>query len=296
MWHLLKLARRNEIHQLSPELLPRQFSLEPDPLYHLTLSNDQAQGEAVEERRVLSEKHSMCPESNLGKADRHSPSTFKGSNCWHDAELKGPLSVISWSNPSWYRWPRRKWKDWGDSQWLGCWFSDLVSDLYVSGPQMISIGIAVVQLLGHVLLFVTPWTAAHQASLVCPSLSPWVCSNSCPLSQWCYPTILFSVTLLSSCHQSFPASGSFPISWLFTSGGQSIGASASVLPMNIQGWFPLGLTGLISVLSKGLSRVFSSTTIWKHQLFSAQPSLWSNSHICTYPTVYFPPRSQRAPF
>ena len=86
------------------------------------------------------------------------------------------------------------------------------------------------------------------------------------------------------------------MSQLFASGSQSIGASASALLVNTQGWFPLGLTGLISVLSKGLSRVFSSTTIWKHQLFSAQPSLWSNSHICTYPTVYFPPRSQRAPF
>ena len=84
--------------------------------------------------------------------------------------------------------------------------------------------------------------------------------------------------------QSSPASGSSSMSWLFTSGCQSIGASASVsvLSMNIQGWFPLGLTGLISLLSKGLSRVFSSTTIWKHQFFSAQPSLWSNSHICTW--------------
>ena len=90
-----------------------------------------------------------------------------------------------------------------------------------------------------------------------------------------------SVTPFSSCPQSFPASGSFPISWLFASGGQSIGASplASVLPINIQDWFPLGLTSLISLQSKGLSRVFSSTTIWKHQLFSSQPSLWSNSHI-----------------
>ena len=88
----------------------------------------------------------------------------------------------------------------------------------------------------------------------------------------------------SSCPQSFPASSSFPMIWLFTSGGQIIGASASasVLPMNIQGWFPLGLTGWISLQSKGLLRVFSITTIWKHQFFSAQPSLWSNSHICIW--------------
>ena len=102
------------------------------------------------------------------------------------------------------------------------------------------------------------------------------------ISRWCHPTISSSVVPFSSCLQSFPASGSFPMSWLFTSGGQSIGASASVLPMNIQGWFPLGLTGLISLLSKGCSRVFSNTTVWKHQFFSSQSSLGSNSHIHTW--------------
>ena len=88
----------------------------------------------------------------------------------------------------------------------------------------------------------------------------------------------------STCPQSFPASGSFQMSQLLASGGQSMGSSvsASVLSMNIQGWFPLGLTGLISLQSKRLSRVFSSTTIWKHQFFGTQPSLWSNSHICTW--------------
>ena len=120
----------------------------------------------------------------------------------------------------------------------------------------------------------------QHARLPCPSLSPGVCSNSCPLSQWCHPTISSSVVPFS-CPQSFPASGSFPVSWLFTSGGQSVEASApaSVLPMNIQGWFPLRLTDLISLLSKRFSKVFPSTTIWKHQFFSDQPSLWSNSHI-----------------
>ena len=91
-----------------------------------------------------------------------------------------------------------------------------------------------------------------------------------------------SVVPFSSCPQSFPASGSFPMSWLFTSGCQSIRASVSALPMNIQDWFPLGLTCLISLLSKGLSRVFSSTTVQKHQFFSTQPSSWYNSHICTW--------------
>ena len=102
-------------------------------------------------------------------------------------------------------------------------------------------------------------------------------------AQWCHPTISHSVVPFSSCLQSFPASGSFPMSQLFAWGGQSIGASAlaSVLSMNIQGWFPLGLTGLISLQSKGLARFFSNTTVQKHDFFGAQPSLWSNSiHDC----------------
>ena len=110
--------------------------------------------------------------------------------------------------------------------------------------------------------------------LPCPSPSPWVHSKSCPLSQWCHPAISSSVPF-SSCLQSFPGSGSLPASWLFSSGGQSIGASASasVLPMNIQGWFSLGLTSLISMLSKGLSRVISNTTVQKHQFFGTRLSL-----------------------
>ena len=123
----------------------------------------------------------------------------------------------------------------------------------------------------------------QHARLLCPSQSPRYCSNSCPLRQWCHPTISFSVILFSSCPQSFPASETFPMSWLFASSSQNIGvsASASVLLVNIQDWFPLGLTGLISLLSKELSRVFFSTTVWKHQFFGTQPSLWSNSHIHT---------------
>ena len=118
----------------------------------------------------------------------------------------------------------------------------------------------------------------------CPSPTPRVYSNSCPLSWWSHPTISSSVTLFSSCPQSFPASGSFLVSQLLTSAGQSTGASpsASDLPMNVHGWFLLGLTDLISLQSKGLSRVFSNTRVWKHQFLSAQPSLWSNSHICTW--------------
>ena len=110
--------------------------------------------------------------------------------------------------------------------------------------------------------------------LPCPSTTPGACSNSCPLSQWCHPTISSSVVPFFSRLQSFPASGSFPMSQLFTAGGQSIGASTSesVLPVNIQGLFPLGLTGLISLKSKGLSRVFSNSTVQKHQVFRIQLS------------------------
>ena len=111
-----------------------------------------------------------------------------------------------------------------------------------------------------------------------------VCSNSGPLSWWCHPTVSSSVTPFS-CPQSFPASGSFPMSQLFTSGGQSTGvsASASVLPMNTQDWSHLGWTGQISLQSKGLSRVFSNTTVQKHQFFGAQFSSQSNCHIHTWP-------------
>ena len=119
----------------------------------------------------------------------------------------------------------------------------------------------------------------------CPSPTPRVYRNSCPLSRWCHTTISSPIIPFSACPQSFPASGSFQMSQLFASGGQSIGvsASASVLPVNTQHCFPLGWTGWISLQSKGLSRVFSNTTVQKHQFFSTQPSLWSSSHIHTWP-------------
>ena len=117
-----------------------------------------------------------------------------------------------------------------------------------------------------------------------PPPSPKACSNSCPLSWWCHPTTSSPAAFFSFCLQSFPASRSFPMSWLFTSGGQSFRASTSapVLPMNIQDYFPLRLTGLISLQSKGLSRVFSNTTVREHQFFGAQSSSWSSSHIHTW--------------
>ena len=121
----------------------------------------------------------------------------------------------------------------------------------------------------------------------CPPQTPRACSNSCPSSRWCHPAISSTVIPFSSRLHSFPASGYFPMKQCFASGGQSIGdsASASVLPMNIQDWFHLGLEGLISLQSKGLSRVFSNTRIQKHQFFSAQLSLKFNSHIHTYITT-----------
>ena len=129
-----------------------------------------------------------------------------------------------------------------------------------------------VQSLSDVRLFAL-WTAAHQASLSITNCQSY--SNSCPSSRWCHPTVSSSVISFSFCHHSYPPSGSFPMSQFFTIGGQRIGAlaSASVLPMNIQDLFPLEWTGLISLKSKGLSRVFSNTTVQKHQFFGAQLSL-----------------------
>ena len=123
----------------------------------------------------------------------------------------------------------------------------------------------------------------QHARLPCPSPTPRVYSNSCPYSWWCHPTISSSVVPFSSCLRSFPASGFFQMSQFFTSGGQNIGvsASASVLSLCFQDWFPLGLTGFISLLPKGLSRV-SYSTVQKHQFFDIQPSLWSSSPICTW--------------
>ena len=126
-----------------------------------------------------------------------------------------------------------------------------------------------------------PSHGLQHTRLPCPSPTPGACSYSCPWSQWCHPTISSSVALFSSCPQPFPASGTFPMSWLFASDDQTTGASASVLPMSILGWFPLRLPSLISLLSEGLSRVFSSTTIRKHQFFEVQTSLLSSSHILT---------------
>ena len=122
--------------------------------------------------------------------------------------------------------------------------------------------------------FLTPWTAACQTSLSITN-SQSLLTNSCPLSWWCHPTISSSIIPFSSCLQSFPASGSFPVSQFFTSDGQSIGVSGStsVLSMNIQDWFPLGYTSWIPLQSKGHSGVFSNTSVQKHQFFSAQLSL-----------------------
>ena len=129
-----------------------------------------------------------------------------------------------------------------------------------------------------------PQESQHARS-PCPSPTPGIYSSSCPSSRWCHPAISSSVVPFSSCPQSLPASGSFPMSQFFAWGGQSIGVVAlvSVLPMNTQDWSPLEWTGWISLQSKGLSRVFSNTTVQKPQFFSTQLSSQSNSHIHTWP-------------
>ena len=152
---------------------------------------------------------------------------------------------------------------------------------FISQPYKISTIITIVSGTNNLLLLLSHSVVSSslqtdglkQAKLPCPSPSSGACSDSCPLSQWYHPTISSSVILFSSCLQSFSASGSFLMSQYFISGGQSVGASAwaSALPMNIQDWFPLGLTGLISLKSKGLSRVFSSTTVLKHPMVKKKP-------------------------
>ena len=141
--------------------------------------------------------------------------------------------------------------------------------------------LVVVQSPHHVQFFVTPWTAACQASL--SFTISWRFLKLMSIESVMPPNHLILCHLLLLLSQSLPTSGSFPMSQLFTSGGQSIGASAStsILSMSIQGWFPWGLTGLISLLSKGISRVFSNTTLQKHEFTGTQPSLWSNSHMYT---------------
>ena len=148
--------------------------------------------------------------------------------------------------------------------------------------KLASVQFSSVQSLSHVRLFTTLWIAAHQSSL--SITTPRVLSNSCASSRWCHPAISSSVVPFSSCPQSLPASESFSMSQLFAWGGQTTGvlASASVLQMNTQGWSPSEWTSWVSLQSKGLSRVFSNTTVQKHQFFGAQLSSQSNSHIHTW--------------
>ena len=147
-------------------------------------------------------------------------------------------------------------------------YNTLLSCLFAS-PGVLVISLSSVQFSSSVVSDSLRPHGLQHARLPCPLPTPGACSNSCPLNRWCHPTILSSVVPFSSCPQSFPASGSFPMSQFFASGGQSIGVSASVsvLPMYIQDWFPSEWTGWISLQSKGFSRVFSNTTVQKHQLF-----------------------------
>ena len=160
--------------------------------------------------------------------------------------------------------------EWWDGRWVET--SDEIREESWE-VVFVRIQLSSVQSLSRVQLFEIPWM--QHVRPPCPSPTPRVYSNSCPLSWWCHPAISSSVIPFSSYLQSFPASGSFQMSQFFTSGGQSSGASASasVLPMNIQDWFPLGWTGWISLQSKELSSVFSNTTVQKHQFFGTQLSL-----------------------
>ena len=161
------------------------------------------------------------------------------------------------------------------------WFRAVSSQILLPGPK-VSLSVQ----FSHSILSssLQPHESQH-ARPPCPSPTPRVYSDSCPLSQWCHPAISFFVVPFSSCPQSLPASGTFPMSQLFTWGGQSTGVSAlaSFLPKKSQGWFPSEWTSWISLQSKGLSRVFSNTTVQKHQFFGTQPSSQFNSHIHTWP-------------
>ena len=158
--------------------------------------------------------------------------------------------------------------------WFACVSSDNIGKNYFYIRRYVSVQFSSVQFSRSVVSDSLWPHGVQHARLPCLSATPRACSNLCPSNQWCHPTISPSVVPFSSCPQSLPASGSFPVTQFFTSGGQSIGvsASASALPVNIQDWFPLGWTGWISLQSKGLSRVFSNTMVQKHQFFSAQPS------------------------
>ena len=180
---------------------------------------------------------------------------------WIQQYIKTKYTMIKWNLS-------QGWKDFSistnQSVWYNTWTNQRMKTLWWSLFSSVTV------------MSNSLWPHGLQhARLPCPSPTPRACSNSCPSSQWCHPTISSSVVPFSSCLQSFPVSGSFPRSQFFALGGQSIGvsASASVLPMNIQDWFHLGLTGLISLQSKGLSRLFSNTTVQKHQFFDAQLSL-----------------------
>ena len=153
-------------------------------------------------------------------------------------------------------------------------------NLYIEHSKTDVKTISWVQLLSNVQLFATPWTAARQVSL--SITNSWACLNSCQSNWWCHPIISSTVLPFSSCPQSFPASGSFPMSQFCASGSQHIGASASASVLLIQDWIPLGLTGLVSLQSKRLSRVFCNTTVQKHQFFGMCLSLWFRFHMHTW--------------
>ena len=177
------------------------------------------------------------------------------------------------------------WGRWGDASYWVQTFSCKMSTFWRPNVNMMTIQFSSVAQLCLTLCDPMDCSNNFPARFPCPSPTPRVHSDSRPSSQWCHPAISSSVVPFASCPPSLPASGSFPMSQFFASAGQSIEASTSVLPVNIQDWSPLGLAGLISLLSKGLSRVFSSTTVQKHQFFRAQLYGPTRTSVLSHPIL-----------
>ena len=264
-------------YELSPNRGPQGDMEKSDDLLEMTPLTGRAHTcEGGARSRDLSSvcpaHRTFLPSQRRGSTDSNDPISLDVSDSLREAMAITALQVRS--RGSWHCCPK-------ETQELRAGPSSLRQQGWGSGQQ----NFVVVQLLRHVWFFVTERTAARQASLsftISWSLLTLMSIESVILSNHlilCGSLLLFRLlpSPLPSPLQSFTASGSFPNNQLSTSGGQSSGTSASVLPMNIQGWSPLGLTGLISCYP----RVFSSNTIWKHQFFGTQPSLWSSSHICT---------------
>ena len=216
----------------------------------------------------------MAPHSSISPGESQGRGSLVGCRLWGRTELDTTEVTQQQQQKSYWALRTFKWLEMGI--FPASWHLVLVKILDICNFNTVFSFVSVWWLFAGCCVWLLAIHGLQHATLHCLSLSPRVCSNSCPLNQWCHPTISSSVAHFS-CPQSFPASWFFsPVRRLFASGGQNL--ELQLLHQSFQ-WFPLGLTALISLLSKGLSRVFSNTTVWKHQFFGTQPSLWSNSHI-----------------